>query len=48
MRIFYLLTSDFTDLSNYNNTNSTYTSYTSYTSYTKSIDDDFAKSSKGY
>lgn len=45
MRIFYLLTSDFTDLSNYNNTNSTYTLYTSYT---KSIDDDFAKSSKGY
>ena len=47
MRIFNLLTSDFTDLYNINNTNSTYTSYTSY-NYIESIGDDFAISSKGY
>lgn len=47
MRIFNLLTSDFTNLTNYNNTNSTYTSYTSY-NYIESIGDDFAISSKGY
>lgn len=47
MRIFNLLTSDFTNLTNYNNTNSTYTSYTSY-NYIESISDDFTISSKGY
>ena len=44
MRIFYLLTSDFTDLSNFNNTNSSYTSYNNI----ESLSNDFVKSSKGY